>query len=487
MEQNLLFISSLLLLSVGASKLSSRLGFPALLAFLVLGVSAAAFGANFHDVALTQTIAVLALCFILFSGGMDTDIKLIRPIFKSGILLASFGVVVATALVGYFAINVLHFAKIPALLLGATIASTDVAAVFTVLRSRQIGLQQNLRSLLEFESAVNDPTTVILSVGLLEIYMHPSSASLLSLFPLFVQQVAVGVLLGWLGGLAAVFYINRLRLEFDGLYPVLSTSIVLLIYALTQRLGGSGFLAVYVAGICLGNKNILRKKTLVLFHDGLAWLMQVAMFLAMGLLISFTELKAVALSGFLLSAFLIFVARPLSVHLCLIPLRFRYREVLFISWAGLRGAVPIILATYPLLAGIPEAKLIFNLVFFVVISSILLQGSSLAFVARLLKVDAPLQAKLRFPIEYNPSSNLKNELSELTVQPGSAIVDKTLLELELPQSSLVVLIRREEKVFVPRGSTRIEAKDVLLLMADQEALKQISSLSTCSSSAGTLE
>jgi len=419
---------------------------------------------------------VISLCFILFSGGITTDFKQIRPIIASGLVLSTVGVVFATVLVGWFATTFLHFSKIAGLLLGAIVASTDVAAVFTVLRSKNIGLAGKLKPLLEFESAVNDPMTVFLSVGLLQIYTSGHDGSLLALFPLFIKQTVLGCLFGWVGGRLSLFLINGLKLEFEGLYPVLSIALVLLIYASTQMVGGSGFLAVYLAGMFLGNRGLLHKKSLVQFHDGIAWLMQIAMFLAMGLLILPRELSQIALPGMALSAFLILVARPVSVHLCLLPFGFRYREVLMVSWAGLRGAVPIILATYPLIANIPEAKTIFNLVFFVVITSILFQGAGMATVSRWLKLHAPLKPNIDFPIEFNPTKNLTNEMLEIPISGSSSIHGKSVLELGLPPNILIVLIHRRGDVIVPRGATVIEPEDRLLVLGKRDSQESIKKL-----------
>lgn len=475
-EKILIIASSLLLLSVLASKTASRFGIPSLLVFLgvgMLGGSEGPGGIQFHDVALTQTLAVLALCFILFSGGMGTETKTIRPILRSGLVLSTLGVVIAAFLIGWFATHFLHFSKIAGLLLGATVSSTDVAAVFTALRSKNISLKNGLKPLLEFESAVNDPMTVFLSVGLLQIYSVDHGGSLLALFPIFIRQMLLGAALGWAGAKSMTLLINRVRLEFEGLYPVLSIALVLLVYGVTQALGGSGFLALYVAGIVLGNSNFLHKKSLVQFHDGLTWLMQIAMFLAMGLIVLPHELVDVTSSGLLLSVFLIFVARPASVFVCLLPFRYSIRETLMISWAGLRGAVPIILATYPLIAGVAEARHIFNLVFFVVATSVLFQGTSIAAVARWLKVNAPFKPQFRYPIEYNPTTNLKNELVEIPIPPNSSFVGRPLVDLDLPSNTLIVLIHRNDDVLVPRGGTCIEANDMLLVLAEKETLNDL--------------
>lgn len=323
MEKLIIIISTLLLLSVIASKAAGRIGVPSLLVFLVIGILGGANGIEFHDLELTQGLATLSLCFILFYGGLDTDFETIRPIWKSGLLLASIGVAVSAAAVGWFAHHALGLAVLPALILGATVSSTDVAAVFTVLRSSGRGLTKNLQSLIEFESAVNDPISVILCVGVLQVALHPDMGGGVSaLAVMLIKQVVFGGLIGWYGGTFARICINEISLEFEGLYPALTVSLVLLIYGVVQTLGGSGFLAVYLVGLNLGNHAFLHRKALMQFHNGLAWITQIAMFLTMGLLVKWSELTSVAGEGLMLSLFLMIVARPLSVHLCLLPARY---------------------------------------------------------------------------------------------------------------------------------------------------------------------
>ena len=474
--EKLLIISSLLLfVSVLASKGASRFGIPALLVFLGIGMLAGTEGPGglvFENYELVQTIGSLALVSILFSGGLDTDVQQIKKAIRSGLALSIFGVLFSTAIAGWFATQVLHFSVIEGLLLGAIVSSTDVAAVFTVLRAKSVSLKPRLKSLLELESAVNDPTTVFLAVGLLSLYERGENR-FVALIPMFFQQMSLGLLFGYVAGRFIIFVINRLKLEFEGLYPVVTISLIIFTYGVTQALGGSGFLAVYVAGIVLGNGNFLKKKSLVLFHDGLAWLMQILMFLAMGLIVLPHWLWQVAPIGIAWALFIVFVARPLSVGLCLLPFKFSLREKLMISWGGLRGAVPIILATYPLTTNVPQAQLIFHLVFFVVFVSVLLQGTLMSFVAKRLKMDAPMQPKFRYPLEYVPTGNLKSELAEVPVSGESPMAGKSLLDLKLPSGVLVVLIHRGDDVIVPRGGTVIEPKDVLLVLAEPDQIREL--------------
>ena len=272
MEKLIILVSTLLLLSVFASKMAGRIGVPSLLVFLGIGILGGANGIEFHDLQLTQGLATLSLCFILFYGGLDTDFDTIRPIWKSGILLASIGVIASAALVAAFVNQALGFALLPAIVLGATVSSTDVAAVFTVLRSSGRGLTKNLQSLVEFESAVNDPISVILCVGALEMALHPESAGSGGIAMMMLKQILFGGVIGWFGGSVARHCINTIALEFEGLYPALTVSLVLLIYGVVQTIGGSGFLAVYLAGINLGNHPFSHRKALMQFHNGLAWI-----------------------------------------------------------------------------------------------------------------------------------------------------------------------------------------------------------------------
>ena len=283
----------------------------------------------------------------------------------------------------------------------------------------------------------------------------------------------VGTLAGIVGGRATRWAINWIKLEFEGLYPVLSVALVVLTYGVTQSIGGSGFLAVYVSGIVLGNTTYVHKRSLTVFHDGLAWLMQIVMFLTMGLLVLPTELSRMAVSGIALSAFLVLVARPVSVLLCLTPFRFSWQQQLMVSWAGLRGAVPIVVATYPLIAGASEAQTIFNLVFFVVFISVLLQGTTIPTVSAWLKVASPAASSFQYPIEFNPTTNLKSELVEVPVPFQSAVIGRSLVDLALPAGALIVLIRRGDDVLVPRGGTQIESGDTLLVLAEAEGLRCI--------------
>jgi len=380
----LIVAASLLLVSVLASKVSDRFGIPVLLLFLGLGMltgSEGIGGIHFDDPGLAQFIGVIALVLILFSGGLDTEWKLVRQVLLEGILLSTLGVLITTMVVGFFISLLLGFTALESLLLGAIISSTDAAAVFAVLRSKGMNLKGKLAPLLELESGSNDPMAIFLTVGMLQLIMQPQF-SLLQLTGLFLRQMSLGIAFGFSMGRLLIPLINRLRLGYDGLYSVLTLAWVFLTFGITDSLGGNGFLAVYLCGIVMGQHDFIHKRQLLRFYDGLAWLMQITMFITLGLLVYPSHLVPVADRGLLIAIFLMVLARPISVFVTLALRPFSWREKTFIGWVGLRGAVPIILATFPLLRGISNGETIFNVVFFVVLTSMLLQGSSIPLVAR---------------------------------------------------------------------------------------------------------
>ena len=463
--------SGLLLLSVIASKASGQLGVPALLLFLVIGMLAGSDGLggiHFDDPWLAQSLGVVALALILFAGGLDTEWASVRSQLGKGVALSTLGVAITAGLVGLFATTVVGFSWLEGLLIGAIVSSTDAAAVFAVMRSRYVSLRSPLKPLLELESGSNDPMAVFLTIGMISL-ITGMSASVIDLVPMFIRQMVLGATIGYGTGKLMVLLINRLRLEYDGLYPVLTLSLVLFTYSGSTWLGGNGFLAVYLAGLIMGNHDFIHKRSLLRFHDGLAWLMQIAMFLTLGLQVFPTQLMPVAWTGLFLALFLMMFARPVAVFLTLAFTALSLREKTMIAWVGLRGAVPIILATFPLLAGIPQATMMFNLVFFIVLTSVLLQGTSIPLVARWLQVDEPLQRRLDASPVWDAPSGLKSGLIEVTIPESSAAAGKRLLDLGLPKHALVILIGRKGQCFAPDGSTVLDANDSLLVFADQAA------------------
>ena len=466
-EHLLLIASIFLLLGIIASKAAARSGVPALLLFLGLGMIAGSdgLGIPFDSPSIAQGIGTVALAYILFSGGLDTQWREIKPVLRQGLILATVGVTLTALLVGVFAWGVLGFTLAEGILLGAIISSTDAAAVFAILRGRGVNLRGRLKPLLELESGSNDPMAIFLTIGMIQLVADPT-LPVTSLIPLFMLQMGVGAVVGLFSGRLIVAAVNRLRLDYDGLYPVLTIALVMLIYGAAAAVGGSGFLAVYLAGLVMGQKDFIHRRSLLDFHDGLAWLMQIVMFVTLGLLVFPSQLPAVAGAGLAVALFLIFVARPVSVWIGLYFSRMTLREKHFVAWVGLRGAAPIVLATFPLVAGLDQANTIFNLVFFIVLMSVLLQGTLIVPVARLLKVYGTRVPQPVSPLsEVLRDGTLTNELIEITVPAASPAVGQRLLDLKLPPGALVVLIGRDDDVMVPNGSTEIHANDHVLILA----------------------
>ena len=474
-EYILLAAAVLVLTSVLVSKISDRFGVPALLLFLILGMLAGSDGPGgiyFDDPALAQFIGVNALVLILFSGGLGTAWRRVRPVLKEGLLLSTAGVFITALVVGLFSSLLLGLPLVEGLLLGSIVSSTDAAAVFSVLRSKGISLKGRLKPLLELESGSNDPMAIFLTVGLIQLIAQPD-LSPLNLIVLFVRQMLVGAAVGYLMGRAMLSLINRLKLGYEGLYPVLTLSLVFLTFGVTDLLGGSGFLAVYLAGLVLGHHDFVHKRSLARFHDGLAWITQIAMFLTLGLLVFPSRLVPIIGVGLLIAGCLMFVARPVGILLSLLPSALGWREKTFVSWVGLRGAAPIILATFALLAGLEQANLIFDVVFFVVLTSVLLQGTSIPLAARWLRVDAPIVPKRLYPIEYTPMGGFKSELKEMPIPPNSKVAGKAIVELGLPDDFLVILVARQNDFLVPSGGTVLQTGDTLLILSDRESLATV--------------
>ncbi|MFA5331053.1 MAG: potassium/proton antiporter [Methanoregula sp.] len=470
LEYLLVGTAALVLICILANKVSGRIGIPALLIFILVGMLAGSEGPGgiyFDDPQIAQVIGIIALSFILFSGGIDTRWPQVKPVLVPGICLSTVGVVITAVVISIAAILFLGFSPLEGFLLGAIISSTDAAAVFSVLRSRNAGLKGNLRPLLEFESGSNDPMAVFLTIGALSLLTNPGE-SLFSLIPLFFQQMAIGGIIGYGLGRVTVWLLNNLKLEFEGLYPVLTLVMVLFVYGITELVGGNGFLAVYLCGLVIGASTCVHKRSLLQFHDGIAWLMQITMFLTLGLLVFPSQLLPVLVPGIIISLILIFVARPIAVFLSLLPFKMQGREKVLISWVGLRGAAPIVLATFPLIAGTPQSQMIFNLVFFIVIMSAIIHATTIPLVARALGLDAPLPGVSRFAMDLDPGNQIRNEHIELTVEPGTRADKKQVVELGLPPDTLIILVARGNEQFVPNGGTVIEAGDVLLVLVAPE-------------------
>jgi cell volume regulation protein A len=474
-EQILIAIAIILILSVFASKASEKYGIPALLLFLFLGMLAGSEGPGgiyFDDAWLAQGLGVAALAFILFAGGLDTHWSEVRPVSGPSLILSTLGVAITAVIVGVTAFFLFGFSLLEGLLLGSIISSTDAAAVFALLRSRNTGLPDRVKYLLEFESGSNDPMAVFLTVAFISLLTQDANPST-ALIQMFLKQMALGSILGFLLGWVLVWIVNHIALATEGLYPVLTLSSVLLIYGVTAFLGGNGFLGIYIAGLVMGNKNFVHKKSLVRFHDAVAWLMQIVMFLILSLLVFPSQLVPVIGIGLLLSGLLMFLARPIAVFVCLSMSRFDLNEKLLIAWVGLRGAVPIILATFPLLANVPNANRIFNLVFFIVLTSVLFQGTSIPLVVRYLGLATPRSFKPRYALEFEEGEGMEGTLMDFILPYNSGVVEKPLVDLGLPPESVITVIVRDDKYLVPTGTTILRPGDVLLILLNKASIPEV--------------
>lgn len=478
----IIVVSSLLLFAgVLASKLSSRFGVPALLLFLVLGMLAGSEGPGgiaFDDPRTAMLVGSIALAVILFDGGLQTDLtQLNRPAAIRGVLLASVGVMLTAGVVGAFAVIALGMPLLEGLLLGAILSSTDAAAVFSVLRARSVAIPGDLRTLIEFESASNDPTAVFLTVTLIGLLQGDGTSS--ALIPLaFAYRLGGGALVGYIAGRGLVLLLNRIELEHDGLYPVLTLAVLGLLFGLAEAAGTSGFMVVYVAGLVLAGTVFVHRQSLIRFHEGMAWLMQITMFLLLGLLVFPSEIRAQALTGLAVSAVLVLVARPLAVFACLLGSGYTTRERLLVSWVGLRGAAPIILATFPMVAGLSASDALFNTVFFAVVISVLVQGPTAGLAARLLRLAEPSGSMERVPIEVDVDATAGIAFERVLVEQSSRADGERLLTVGGPHYPLVFLLRRGERYYIPTGSTVLLAGDELHLVGSQESVEAMRPLLT---------
>ncbi len=469
--ENIFIVASLLLfVSILASKISSRLGVPTLLIFLLMGMLAGSEGIggiSFHNLAFAKTLGAVTLTLILFFGGLDTAYEHIRPILWHGILLSTLGVLITAFSIGYFIYWITEFSLLESLLLGALVSSTDAAAVFSILRARNMHLKYNLVPTLELESGSNDVMAFFLMMFFVRVLQHDGDIHICMALPIFLRGMLVGGLMGVLMGRIMLWIVNRSQLVSESLYPALTLSMILFTYFATNAIDGSGFLAVYIASLILGSHNFLHKRSLIRFYDGVTWLMQAIMFIVFGLLVFPKQLVPVAGIGMLISAVLMFVARPLGVFISLAFFkRVSFKQKLFISWVGLRGAVPIVFATYPLLEHLDKSDITFNIVFFIVLTSILFQGTTLHALAKRLKLEARLSARKIEAISL--AEDVKNELVEVEITKEATSAGKEIVALGMPKSVLIVLISRGKQHLTPRGDTVITVGDKLMVMTDNK-------------------
>ena len=476
----LLVASIIFFFSIVAGKAGYRFGLPALLLFLGVGMlfGSDGLGIQFNNPKAAQYIGTLALSIILFSGGMDTKLSDVKPIMKEGVILATVGVLVTTLITGGFIYYLFHWftgyaaLTLPeSLLLAAVMSSTDSASVFSILRSKGVYLKERLRPTLELESGSNDPMAYMLTL-LLITYIQVGGMNLQEAGLQLLTQLSVGAVAGFLLGRLAVLLINHLNLNNESLYPILLMTMAFFTFSATSLCKANGYLAVYIAGLVVGNMKIVHKKSIGTFFDGFAWLWQIVMFLTLGLLVNPHELLPVAPIGLMVGIFMIIVARPVTIFLCLLPFKtFSTRGKLYISWVGLRGAVPIIFATYPWIAGVDHGGLIFNVVFFITILSLLIQGTTVTQSAKWLGLIDEPERKDEFGIEL--PENIKSAMSEIDITPAVLAHGNKLMQLTLPDHTLAVMVKREGRYFIPKGNTELKENDKLLMISDNdEALLQ---------------
>ena len=477
--EHIVFVGSLLLLvSIIAGKTGYRFGVPTLVLFLVVGMlfGADGLGLEFSNPKFAQFIGVMALNIILFSGGMDTKFSEIKPILPHGIILATLGVLFTALITGVFiyfmtqhVITAVSFSFLEALLLASVMSSTDSASVFAILGAKGLVLKERLRPLLELESGSNDPMAYLLTITFIQL-IQIGEGSVWAIAGTFVLQLVVGAALGYLLGRLVVWFINKINIDNESLYPVLLLTLLFIVFSITNSLKGNGYLAVYISGLVVGNSRFVHKKASKKFMDGMTWLFQIVMFLTLGLFVNPSELLPIAGIGLAVSIFMIFVSRPISVWLCLFPFRkMSVKAKHYISWVGLRGAAPILFATYPLTSNIECGGVIFNIVFFVTLVSLLVQGTTVPSVAKwlgLAGVSKPQKKLSTFDVDF--SDDIKSSMSELTLTPEHLSYGNCVMDMPIPKNTLIVMVKRDEHDFVPTGSTVLEPGDTLLLFSNNE-------------------
>ncbi|MFI5201170.1 MAG: potassium/proton antiporter [Candidatus Kapaibacterium sp.] len=476
----LLFLAAgLVFASILFSKISSRLGVPSLIMFLAVGMLAGPEGIghiSFDDPTVIQALGVLALINILFSGGIESKWSDLRPVLVPGLLLATIGLCINAILIAIAMHFIFALDWLEGLLFGSIIGCTDAAAVFAVLRTKNLSLSNGLVPMAEFESAANDPMAVFLTVMLIALIQSPHEAAV-AFVPAFLLQMSIGAAVGFIMGRLIPAIINSLNLDQEGLYPPLTMALSVLTYAIAAFLHGSGYLAAYLAGVVMNGRRFYHKESLIRFHAGLAWLMQIIMFVALGLILRPSQLIGVLPKGLIMGALLLFVARPASVMLALVFSKLSIREKLMASWLGLRGAVPIILGTFTLYSGVPAAHLIADLIFFVVLLSVTLQGTTLETVARWLKVGSR-RSKAEQDATIGTVLTTESVLTEVIVPSGSEIVGRSVMSLGFDSNSRVMLIYRDDATLVPSGRTKIMNGDVIVVLAPAIAFpKSLAALS----------
>ncbi|MBP2001629.1 cell volume regulation protein A [Paenibacillus shirakamiensis] len=469
----IILLASLLLVGVVATKFSSRLGLPALVFFIAAGMVLSRF-IYFDNAFLTQVVGTFALIIILFEGGMQTKYVTIRPIIPAALSLATVGVVLTTVIIGVSAMYILDVPLSHGLLFGAIVGSTDAAAVFSVLGGKNI--KERLTSTLEAESGSNDPMAVFLTVTLIEWIQFPESHHIFTLILSFIMEMGLGLALGLAFGWVAVQIINRMNFDSSGLYPVMAVAFAILTYGVTSALHGSGLLAVYVMALKLGNTDLTYRQSILQFNKGFGWIMQITMFTLLGLLVFPADLPAIMVRGMILSIILMFIARPVAVFISTLFVSFSLKEKVLLSWAGLRGAVPIVLATYPLMSKMPDGQLFFNVVFFVILTSALIQGATISPLAIKLGLADNSNSQPHSLLELVSLGKTKSEINHIHVHAGMIASGQQIQHLALPTDVLVTAVIRGEEIVTPHGDTQICEGDTLYILgpkSERENIKQV--------------
>lgn len=475
-SQGVLLIGSILTFcSILISKTGYKFGIPTLLLFLLVGMffGSDGLGLQFNKVSEAQFIGMIALSIILFTGGMDTKLKDIKPIMAQGILLSTAGVLITTLFTGLFifwisswSITQISLPLMTSILLAATMSSTDSASVFNLLRSQKMHLKENLRPMLELESGSNDPMAYMLTIALIQVVASGSDLSIGGVAKDLLVQFFFGGVIGFAFGKFSVWLINKIELSNASLYPILLLSLVFITFTTTDLLKGNGYLAVYIAGVVVGNARLAFRKEVNTFMNGLTWLFQIVMFLSLGLLVNPHEMLDVAWIAVLIALFMILVARPVSVFLCLLPFRgMSHRARWFVSWVGLRGAVPIIFATYPVVAGIPGSQQIFNVVFFITLLSLIIQGMTISAGARMLHLDLPQEKEgNEFGVEL--PEEIDSQLMDQTLTAEMLKNGNRLADMDIPKGTLVMLVKRGNEFIIPNGQVELYEGDKLLFISE---------------------
>lgn len=476
--ENILLIGAILIFcAIMISKTGYRFGIPTLLLFLLVGMGFGTdgLGLEFNSAKDAQFIGMIALSIILFTGGMDTKLRDIKPVMAQGMILSTVGVLLTTLLTGGFIFWLSGFSSmniampiLTSLLLAATMSSTDSASVFNLLRSQRMNLKENLKPMLELESGSNDPMAYMLTIALIQVIASDSGFDLGLLVKDLLVQFFVGGVMGYAFGRLAVWLINKVNLSNSSLYPILLLSLVFITFTITDLLHGNGYLAVYILGVIVGNARLVFRKEINTFMNGLTWFSQIVMFLSLGLLVNPHEMLGVSVSAMLIGLFMIFVARPLTVVLCLLPFRqMTFKAKCFVSWVGLRGAVPIIFATYPVVSEIPGSQVIFNIVFFITLLSLIFQGMTIAPVAKWLGLDLPEEKEgNEFGVEI--PEEIDSQLTDVTLTPEMLEDGNRLMDMNIAPGTLVMLVKRGSEFMIPNGRMELKVGDKLLYISENK-------------------